>query len=445
MFIDFQVQLKAVKLQDLALEKVKIDHKLKVLNMLTDEEFYECETIRSQFRFVLKYLRYVDDRMSWEQIAEIFKISRHAAYRHAKNAEKDQKPIGRPPILNAEMIEFIVTTIQEMYDKKTPATYFQLIDMVQFKYGIFIKPDTFRHVCRALPGIRAIRGVPKDSKRVNIDSEEVIQWYATLSEKIADVPAAFIYNVDETGCNDYVDAVEMIVLVPDEYEANTIDIPVDRNSKRATLVACISGDGMALKPLVILPRKTIEDDIFLHGYNSKNTSFCYQENAFMTMSIFLLWAEEVFFPAVEAKREEMGYSGNAILILDGLSAHHSEVLLAACADRKVEVVFLVPHSSHLTQPLDLVTFGLLKAAYVRSISGNLETRQSNQVVKMLTAHHCATSPRHVMSAFAAAGLRAYHMDGHIFFRIESTDTGVPIRTQGQRLLQAIRPKRFSLV
>jgi hypothetical protein len=39
-------------------------------------------------------------------------------------------------------------------------------------------------------------------------------------------------------------------------------------------------------PLIILPRKTIEQEVQLQGYNDEKALFRYQEHAFMTMKLF---------------------------------------------------------------------------------------------------------------------------------------------------------------
>jgi hypothetical protein len=97
-----------------------------------------------------------------------------------------------------------------------------------------------------------------------------------------------------------------------------------------------------------------------------------QPNAFMTTRLFELWAREVFFPAADAGRAEFGYRGRALPLLDGLGSHHPEEFLGACAERGIDVLFLVPHSSDQTHPLDLLPFGLMKRHFSGSKFSPLE-------------------------------------------------------------------------
>ena len=56
------------------------------------------------------------------------------------------------------------------------------------------------------------------------------------------------------------------------------------------------------------------------------------------------------------------FNDKAILIMDGFSSHKVEPFLEEFAQRRIEVVFFVAHTSHLTQPLDLGIFGRCKSS-----------------------------------------------------------------------------------
>jgi NADPH:quinone reductase-like Zn-dependent oxidoreductase len=129
-----------------------------------------------------------------------------------------------------------------------------------------------------------------------------------------------------------------------------------------------------------------------------------QANAFMTSRLFEMWAERVFIPAVQERREAFTYTGKVILLMDGLGAHRTEKFLQDCRERGIEVVFLVAHSSDQTQPLDLVTFALLKQRYSASRFSRLRTPQSNKLVRILAAWFAASIPHCNAEAFASAGL-----------------------------------------
>ena len=314
-------------------------------------------------------------------------------------------PNGRPSALPQGAKEFIIEVVRTQFEQKTPVTYDFLYEALQKKFNVRVKSDTLRHFCRSIKEIKAIDGFPMEKERVQVRREDIEQYYRELAEYLANIPGEFIFNVDEAGCSEWTDTHVMRVLVPSGYDQKNIKIPRDRMAKRASLVGCICADGSVLKPMVILPRKTIEAEMQLYGYNKRNAAFAYQENSFMTMKIFEQWGEKIFFPHVDAKRKEMNYGGQALLIMDGLAAHHSPSFCEECAKHGVKILYMVPHSSDQTQPLDLVVFGRFKNFYSRCTNENMISNQSNQIIKMLCAWRQATAPNMIISSFMAAGMK----------------------------------------
>jgi hypothetical protein len=164
-------------------------------------------------------------------------------------------------------------------------------------------------------------------------------------------------------------------------------------------------------------RATAEMELGYYGYNASNFTIVTQANAFMTSRLFEVWAERVFFPAVEERRNEFTYTGKVVLLMDGLGAHYTERFLQDCQERNIDVVFLVPRSSDQTQPLDFITFALLKRGYSSSRFGRLTTAQSNKLVRILEAWFAASAPHHNAEAFANAGLIPAQRGGVFYFEV----------------------------
>jgi hypothetical protein len=135
----------------------------------------------------------------------------------------------------------------------------------------------------------------------------------------------------------------------------------------------------------------------------------------MTTKLFEMWANDVFFPTVEERRSQAQYQDPALLILDGLGSHHSEAFLEECEHRNIYVIFLVLHSSDQVQPLDLVTFGLLKHYFGQFTFNFLPTAQSNKVVKMMGAWYQATALHQIVAAWMSMGLIPFRGDDGIAY------------------------------
>ena len=368
----------AIPLDLLKIENINDDQKESFQKLFLLESFTKAKTFHDQVKIACKVLRDESEpKISYANLGIFFNRAPGTIQKHHMRSKKTTLSPGRPPILPMECLNTIKQIIYENFNQRKPVTYDYLIDEIQKQYKIVVKPDTLRHICRGIPDIKSVRGEPMEKERVNSSREDILNYYTELEAVIEDVPGGFIFNVDESGCSDWCDAQEMRVLVPSSYEENSIKIPIDRNSKRATLVGCISADGKCMKPLILLPRKTIEEDIRLCGYNDDNALFAYQKNAFMTTVLFDFWAENVFFPELTRKRKEKEYVGPAILIMDGLGAHYSQTFIEECNLNGVYIIFLPPHTSDQCQPLDLVTFALLKRNYNKLTFNKLKSMQSN--------------------------------------------------------------------
>jgi hypothetical protein len=98
----------------------------------------------------------------------------------------------------------------------------------------------------------------------------------------------------------------------------------------------------------------------------------------------------MFFPHMEQARTVLGhYHGPAVLILDGLSAHHTEAFNTEAKDRNIYPIFLVPYSSDQCQPIDLITYSVMKRFMSSGPIRFLPSDQSHKIVKALRVWHQA--------------------------------------------------------
>jgi hypothetical protein len=139
-----------------------------------------------------------------------------------------------------------------------------------------------------MPTAKSVIGLPTASERVAVDPGEIEAWFNKLEEKVQGIPRAFVFNLDETGCSESLDSREVRALVPIDYPAPSVPVPVNRHSKRSTLTACIAADGFRAKPFLIVSQSTAENDLRLSGYDRTHVFIASQENAFMTRSLFEL-------------------------------------------------------------------------------------------------------------------------------------------------------------
>jgi hypothetical protein len=78
-----------------------------------------------------------------------------------------------------------------------------------------------------------------------------------------------------------------------------------------------------------------------------------------TMSLSL------FVPEIEQRRKTAHYSGPAVLILNGCSAHDGDFFLDLCMEHNVVRFPIPPEPSNQVQPLDLYVFEVTKRLMTR--------------------------------------------------------------------------------
>jgi hypothetical protein len=83
----------------------------------------------------------------------------------------------------------------------------------------------------------------------------------------------------------------------------------------------------------------------------------------MTEVFFIDWSQNVFLPRVSHLRERTKYQGKVVLILVDHATSAIFRVIADVGSQGLSLIRLVPHSSHIAQPLDLYIFGLLKTIY----------------------------------------------------------------------------------
>jgi hypothetical protein len=443
----------AVPLEALPLEDTHEELRPRFNALMLETSFLDAATMRDQVGFACQFLRHPgrEKRVSFGKIAAFFRISKGSVINHMDRFNSIPQPPQRPRALPDEALRYISQRIQWNFAEKAPVSYRLLLDEIQLLFGLSLRPDTLRHICRTLPGVKSVSGIPMETQRVLCAQEDIAGFYDELEAVCEGIPAAFIWNVDETGCNEWTDKqAEYRVLVPDSYDSNWTYVPLDRHSKRSTLVGCIAADGSAMRAMIIVDRVTMEADLDLFGYDEEKILIVSQENAFMTTVLFQKWADEVFFPTIEEKRKRMNYEGPALLILDGLGCHHNHEFLEECEERNIYVLFLVPHSSDQCQPLDLVTFSLLKRYFTQFAFDSLPTAQSNKIIKMMGAWYQATAPHQVISAWLSMGVVPYRgVDGQKYASVQRekarrvrgwTSQRIALGTQEPIQFEAARPE-----
>eukprot|EP00951_Prasinocladus_malaysianus_P036509 scaffold385137_cov38-Prasinocladus_malaysianus.AAC.1 len=209
-----------------------------------------------------------------------------------------------------------------------------------------------------------------DPKRWKVSVEDIKSLYDILDRYRVLYPGltpGHIANLDETGLTP--DRRKKVCLA--KTGARRTHTLINDNRFSMTCLPCIFADGTSLPPHFIVkgkqkPRWCSSDEYIeaLSGTVFEHAQVTPQENAWMTTEIFKQWFESQFLMYTADRRSE---STPMLLVLDNFSGHVHPDVLDVAAENNVILIGLPPHSTHITQPLDVGIMRILKTNWTRAL------------------------------------------------------------------------------
>lgn len=321
--------------------------------------------------------------ISYDLIGQCFDPPRtHTAIiEQAKKYQQEMQAPHRPYCITSAEIEQIEKQIKDRKDD-----YLTLEDISDYIRDAFhkypSKTTLWRIIHQRIGGYKIIKGRPVEAARFDSSYESVEEYYRELKTRLANIPVGFCFNLDESGQNEYQDARHQYLIVPSGLKK--AEYPVERATKRYTLLHCICTDSSSCDPLIVTPRKTIDDEIF-DEIPSRHVMFRHQENGFLTAELFQDWFTEMFVPYLAEQRRIYAYYGKALLIMDGFKGHTKAIdwMSDLLKEINLDVLYLPPHTSDQVQPLDLLGFNLQKGRTAKFVPNPHYTQQTNQILAIL--------------------------------------------------------------
>jgi hypothetical protein len=256
--------------------------------------------------------------------------------------------------------------------------------------------------------VACLIGRPVDKTRLNGANPKLLSahfshFWAKVSE--LSVQTKDIWNMDETGTQ--LGASKRQIVMGDARKKSTyIADPTQR--EWVTTIECISATGCKTRPLTIFKGKSVQ----LQWFNAKDTPdwrYTTSENGWTSTEIGIAWLEGIFIPETRPIDDSW-----RILVVDGHGSHISVEFLYLCKINRIQLIFLPPHTSHITQPLDLTCFSPIKTRYREKIAELAVFDDASKVKKerFITAYRHARdeslTERVIRSGFRKAGLIPYN-------------------------------------
>jgi hypothetical protein len=194
------------------------------------------------------------------------------------------------------------------------------------------------------------------------DPELIGAWFRLVENMRAkySILDCDFYNFDETGFMMGVICPAMVVTRADRRGRGKAVQPGNR--EWATAIACINGEGWNVPPFLVVQGKNHLANWYTEGGLPNDWVIKPTSNGWTNNETGLEWLRH--FDKHTATRAKGVYR---MLVLDGHESHESAEFQEYCKAHNIITLGLPPHSSHLTQPLDVGFFAVLKRAYSRQI------------------------------------------------------------------------------
>lgn len=232
--------------------------------------------------------------------------------------------------------------------------------------------------------------------------EAITTWFTqfnTVRERYK-VQWQHTYNMDETGialgvCNNQ--RVIGTTSTTSSYKKTP------ENREWVSIIETISAVGTRLQALVIFKGQSLQTSWFTSD-TKPDYRYTVSMNGWTSNEIGLAWLDQIFLPQTAVVDQYR------LLLVDGHKSHASFEFMWKCYENKVVVFYLLPHSSHILQPLDLACFSLLKSRYRDQIT-NLARFDDTSAVKkaqFLQYYHKASqeglNARQITAGWKASGI-----------------------------------------
>ena len=236
------------------------------------------------------------------------------------------------------------------------------------------------------------------------DSELIGSWFRLVENMRAKygVLDCDFYNFDETGFMMGVICPTMVVTRADRRGRGKAVQPGNR--EWATAIACINSEGWNVPPFLVVQGKNHLSNWYTDGGLPLDWVIKATHNGWTNNETGLEWLKH--FDKHTAARARGPYR---MLVLDGHESHGSAEFQEYCKTHNIITLGLPPHSSHLTQPLDVGCFSVLKRAYGRQIETFIKAHV-NHITKVefflafTAAYKESMTTQNCQAGFRGAGL-----------------------------------------
>jgi hypothetical protein len=254
------------------------------------------------------------------------------------------------------------------------------------------------------PELESIIAEQIEAVRVHETSQPILEkWFENVQSVIRDfnIQPSDTYNMDKTGFS--IGNIKATRVIVDRTQKIRYQAYPGRQ-EWVSVIECISMDGSSLPPLIIFKGKTLSSRWIPHD-TPKDWFFSCNSQGWTSNEHCKKWLLKDF----ETNTREKAQGKTRLLIFDGHGSHTTPDVIRHCILNRIRLALLPPHSSHLTQPLDVGVFSSMKAHMTREMDRIIRTgipridkiEWTNAFIK---ARPHAFTVRNIKSGWSGTGL-----------------------------------------
>ena len=239
------------------------------------------------------------------------------------------------------------------------------------------------------------------------DPDQINAWFRLVANMRAKygIQDCDFYNFDETGFMMGVICSSMVVTRADRRGRGKHVQPGNR--EWATAIECVSSDGFVLPPFLILQGVNHLAPWYTECGLPDTWMIKPSANGWTTNDTALEWIQH--FDKHTVVRRQGGFR---MIVLDGHESHLSVKFEDFCKEKNIITLCLPAHSSHLTQPLDVGCFSVLKRSYGSELEDFIRAHinhitKTEFLLAFKAAHFKTMTPENIQAGFRGAGLVPY--------------------------------------
>ncbi len=254
-----------------------------------------------------------------------------------------------------------------------------------------------------------------EENRADISLDEVNRYIDEVEQMMKDPPNPFLLiNFDEIGFGRRPEkGKKKKVYVFKQCEVKPF-FREEVDQHHISVVVGVSAACCDIMPLFISTRKHLDPDIN-ETFFLRRANYYYTSKGYANTDSTVFWIENNLEPYVQFVRKIIGEELRCVVIADGLKAHFNERAIEALNHiGNIQIIAIPPHSSHITQVLDLTIFNSFKRCYDSILdSREFKSAFTKKLMKIKKAYFSTVLDELILSGWKRAGFDIILTQGDI--------------------------------